>query len=330
MKAKSLPVMIIIVFLSTLPTFVLSAPTEKYPQRPVEVIVPFAPGGPADIGARTITERLPKILGVPVVVVNKAGAGGILGTSFVTRAKKDGYALLSTTAATIVSMPVIEPQNVDYNTTRDLEPLGRYAYITVVLLVGSDSPFRSFEELADFTKKNPGKLNCGIPGIGLVPHLVYEILKSSGLNMTMIVAKGVPQNISFLMGGHVDVTIDSLAATAGHIRDGKFRALAIVLEKRFPDFPNIPTLAEKGYPQATLVFWAGFFAPAGIPQEVKSILAPALKQAIVDPEVVDKLKKLHFFPEYGAPEDLRREIIDQQRIIRDVATKAGILQGQQK
>ncbi len=227
-------------------------------------------------------------------------------------------------------MPVIEPQNVDYDAPRDLEPLGRYGYITVVILVRSDSPFRSFEELVDFTKKNPGKLNCGIPGVGLVPHLVYEILKSSGVNMTMIVAKGVPQNISFLMGGHVDVTVDSLAATAGHLRDGKLRALAIVLEKRFPDFPDIPTLAEKGFPQATLVFWAGYFAPAGIPQEVRNVLVPALKQAITDPEVVDKLRKLQFFPEYGTPEDLRKEMVDQQRIIRDVAGTAGILQGQQK
>jgi tripartite-type tricarboxylate transporter receptor subunit TctC len=127
------------------------------------------------------------------------------------------------------------------------------------------------------------------------------------------------------MGGHVDVTIDSLAANTGHIRDGKFRALAIVLEKRFPDFPNIPTLAEKGYPQATLVFWTGFFAPTGIPQEVKNTLIPALKEAITHPETIEKLKKLLFFPDYGTPEDLRKEIIDQQRTVRDVATKAGII-----
>jgi len=220
---------------------------------------------------------------------------------------------------------VIDPQNVDYHAIKDFEPLGRYGYITVVILVRSDSPFRNFEELVDFVKKNPGKLNCGIPGIGLVPHLVYEILKSSGLDMEMIVAKGVPQNISFLMGGHIDVSFESLAASAGHIQDGKFRALAIVLERRFSDFPNIPTLAEKGYPQATLVFWAGFFAPAGISQEVKNILVPALKQSIKDPEIVDKLKKLHFFPDYGAPEDLRKEIIVQQQIIRDVAIKAKII-----
>ena len=327
MKAKSFLTMIlsIILLISILPTLGFTAPIEKYPAKTIEVIVPYASGGPTDIGARAINEKLSKILKVPVVVLNKPGGGGLQGTSSVARAKKDGYTLLSTSAPPIISMPVIEPQNVDYNAIKDFEPLGRYGYITVVILVRSDSPFRSFEDLVDFVKKNPGKLNCGIPGIGLVPHLVYEILKSSGLNMTMIVTKGVPQNISFLLGGHLDVTFDSLASSAGHIQDGKFRALAIVLEKRFPDFPNIPTFAEKGYPQATLVFWAGYFAPAGFPQEVKDILIPALKQAIVDPEIVDKLKKLHFFPDYGTPGDLQKEIIDQQRIIRDVAIKAGII-----
>jgi tripartite-type tricarboxylate transporter receptor subunit TctC len=326
MMMKWLLMMILSIVLFWIPpTLVLTAPIEKFPTKAIEVIVPFAPGGPTDIGARAINEKLSKRLEVPVMVINKPGAGGLQGTSSVARAKKDGYTLLSTSAPPIISMPVIEPQNVDYNAIRDFEPLGRYGYITVVILVRSDSQFRTLEELVDFVKKNPGKLNCGIPGIGLVPHLVYEILKASGLNMAMIVAKGVPQNISFLMGGHIDVSFESLSASAGHIRDGKFRALAIVLEKRFPDFPNIPTLAEKGYPHATLVFWAGFFAPAGIPQEVRTILVPALKQAIEDPEIVDKLKRLQFFPDYGSPEDLRKEIANQQRTIRDVAIKAGMI-----
>lgn len=329
--AKCLLMLIFAIPLFTFfPVFGVTAPIEKYADKTIEVIVPYAPGGPNDIAARVIAEKLAKILKVPVVIVNKAGAGGILGTSFVARAKKDGYTLLCTNAAPIVSVPVIDSQNVNYDVIKDFEPLGRFVYIPVVILVRSDSPYRSFEELADFVKKHPEKLNCGIPQIGLGPHLVLETLRSLGLNMTMVVTKGVPENISFLMGGHVDVTVDSLSSNAGHIRDGKFRPLAIVLEKRFQDFPNIPTLAEKGFPQATLLFWAGFFAPAGISQDVKNVLVPAIKQASVDPETVEKLRKLVFFTEYAGPEDFRKEIPKMMEIIRDVATKAGMIKDLKK
>ncbi|MEW6666703.1 MAG: tripartite tricarboxylate transporter substrate binding protein [Thermodesulfobacteriota bacterium] len=332
MKAKCvLIVTLCILFSSIAPPIGLSASAEKYPQRPIEVIVTFPPGGPNDIGTRAINEKLSQKLGVPVLVINKPGAGGVLGSSTVARARKDGYTLLSTSTPSMISMPVIEPKNVDYDPRRDFEPLGRYGYLIAVILVRNDSPFRSFEDLSEFTKKNPGKLSCGIvQGVGLVPHLVSETLRSSGLKIEVITAKGVPQNTSFLLGGHVDLTIDSLAATAGFLLDGKLRALAVVLEKRLPDFPDIPTLAEKGYPQATFVFWAGYFAPAGIPQKVKNTLVPALKQAMMDPEVVEKLKKLQFLPEYGAPELLRKEIVEQQRTIRDAATRIGIIQGAQK
>lgn len=328
MKAKSALIVALCILLSSIP---LSASAQNYPQRPIEVVVTFPPGGPNDIGTRAINDKLSQKLGVPVLVINKPGAGGVLGSSTVARARKDGYTLLSTSTPSMISMPVIEPQSVDYDPTKDFEPLGRYGFLIAVILVRNESPFRTFEDLSEFAKKNPGKLSCGIvQGVGLVPHLVSETLRSSGLNMEVITAKGVPQNTSFLLGGHVDLTVDSLAATAGFILDGKLRALAVVLEKRLPDFPDVPTLAEKGYPQATFVFWAGYFAPAGIPQEAKNRLVPALKEAMMHPEVVDKLKKLQFLPEYGAPEYLRKEIVDQQKTIRDVATKAGIIQGPQK
>jgi tripartite-type tricarboxylate transporter receptor subunit TctC len=330
MKAKRMSVVIIIILLSTmLPAFCFSA--DKYPHKPVEVVVPFPPGGPVDIGARAVNEKLSQALGVPFLVTNKPGAGGSLGASTVARSKKDGYTLLSTPTPAMIAMPVIEPQNVDYDPLKDFEPLGRYGYLVAMVMVRNDSPFRSFEDLAEFIKKNPGKLNCGIvQGIGLVPHLVYETLKFSGLNMNMVTAKGTAQNTNFLMGGHVDLIIDALAPTVGLIQEGSLRGLAVVLEKRLPEFPNVPTLSEKGFPQATLLFWAGYFAPAGIPQEVKAALVPALKQAIGDPEVVERLKKLQFLPEYGGPESLMKEIVEQQRIIRDIATKTGVIQGQQK
>lgn len=298
---------------------------DKYPTKPIEVIIPYEPGGPTDIGIRAICDQLSKILANPVVVVNKAGAGGILGTSQVVQSRRDGYTLLGTSAPPIISMPVIQPKEVSYDPLRDLEPLAHCASIVVDLVVRADSPFKKFEDLEKYVKENPGKLNIGIPGIGLQPYFNYQIMRSKGLEMNLVITKGVPQNITFLLGGHIDVAPNSLAADIPYIREGKFRPLALFLRERHPDFPEIPAIAEKGYPEAAFAFWIGFLAPKGIPQPVLDTLVTALKKVMDNPEVVNQLKNLLFFVEYKSPAELRNLIIEQQKTIREIALKAGII-----
>jgi tripartite-type tricarboxylate transporter receptor subunit TctC len=222
-------------------------------------------------------------------------------------------------------MPIITPKEVNYDPLRDLEPLAHCASIVVDMVVRSDSPFKKFEDLEKYAKENPGKLNIGIPGIGLQPYFNYHILKANGIEMNLVITKGVPQNISFLLGGQIDVAPNSLAADAPYIREGKFRPLALFLKVRHPDFPEIPTIAEKGYPDAAFAFWIGFFAPKGTSKSALDVLIPAFKKVMESPDVVNQLRRLFFFVEYRSPDELRSLILDQQGTIRDIAVRTGLI-----
>lgn len=299
---------------------------ERYPQKPIEVILPYEPGGPTDLGIRAIVEEVSKILKTPIIPTNKPGGGGILGTSYVVNAKNDGYILLGTSAPPITNMPVIKPKEAKYDPLKDLEPLASCAVIVSSISVRSDSQFKTFEDLEKYVKENPGKLSIGISGIGLQPWFVYQILRFRGLEMNVIITKGVPQLTTFLLGGHVDVSASAFGAETVHVKEGKIRPLAIILDRRLPDFPNIPTIAEKGYPDAALVGWIGFFAPKGIPKQALETLVSAFETAMKNPEVKDKLEKGTLFPDYKPPAELKKIIAEQQKTVKEVAERTGIIE----
>lgn len=299
---------------------------EAYPQKPIEVIVPYPPGGPTDLGIRAITDQLSKILKTRVIVINNPAGSGIVGTNEVVRAKKDGYTLLGTSSTPIVSMTVTKPKEVPYDPVKDLEPLAHCLSILVDLVVRGDHPFNTFQDLEKFVKANPGKLNMGVPGAAIQPYFIFHILKAKGLDTNLIVSKGVPQGITFLLGGHTDALLSSISTDAQYIREGKMKALAFFSNNRIPDFPNVPTIGEMGYPDAALIYWIGFFAPRGTPPDVLDVLGKAFKEATTAPEAVEKAKKLMYVVEYKPGYELKAIIEAQQKIIRDIAIKTKIIE----
>jgi len=298
---------------------------ETYPQKPIEVIVPFPPGGPTDIGIRIYADKLTKILKKNVVVVNRAGGGGAVGTNEVVRTKKDGYTLLGGTSTPIVVLPITNPKEVSYDSLRDLEPISHCISIISDMVVRKESSFNTFEDLEKYVKANPGKLNMGVHGI-THPYYIFHILKEQGLDMNLVMAKGTPQNVSFLLGGHVDAIIDHVGVTGPYLREGSMKPMVVFAHKRLPDFPNMPSIVEKGYPRGALVFFIGFFAPKGTPQPIVDVLASALEEASRDPDVAANLNKLAFPIDFKRGPEFKTLIVDQEKIIREIATKTKIIQ----
>jgi tripartite-type tricarboxylate transporter receptor subunit TctC len=298
---------------------------ERYPEKPIEVIVPFPPGGPTDIGIRIISDQLAKVLKNPVVVINKGGGSAAVGTSQVVSAKKDGYTLLAGTSTPIVVIPVTNPKEVTYDSLRDLEPVAHCISLVTCMTVRQDSRFNTFEDLEKHVKANPGKVSVGVPGM-THPYYLYQILKDLGLDMNLVIAKGDPQNVSYLLGGHVEAIMEHMGITAPYVREGKMKPIVVYHNKRLPSFPNMPSIAEKGYPRAALLFFIGFFAPKGTPQPIVDVLASALEEATKDPEVVAKLGKLEYPVDFKRGPEFRALIEEHQKIIQDIATKANIIQ----
>lgn len=318
-------------FLTMLVAFFISPnrsfAAESYPQKPIQVVVPFLPGGPTDIGIRILTDQLARILKNPVVVVNKAGGGGSLGTNLVVGAKKDGYTLLGGSTTPIILTPITSPKEVTYDSIRDLEPIAHCISLISCMTVRGDSPFNSFEDLEKYVKANPGKLNIGVSGLEH-PYLIYHLLKEQGLNMNLVISKGIPQNVSFLLGGHVDVTINQVGINAPYIREGKMKALVLFWDKHVPFFPDMPTILEKGqnYKSTALPFWIGFFAPKGTPQPILDVLISAFKEASRDPDTVAKFNNLMYPLDFKPGHEFKALIENQQKILREIATKAKLVE----
>lgn len=299
---------------------------EAYPQKPIQIVVPFPPGGPVDVGVRIYADQLAKILKNPVVVINKGGGGGAAGTTSVIGAKKDGYTLLGGSTASVVCMPITNPKEVSFDPLRDLEPIA-YCMPTISCMVvrGADSRFNTFEDFEKYVKANPGKLNMAVNGLNL-PYYLFHLLKEGGLDMNLVVANGNPQTVSFLLGGHVDAIIHQAGLASGQIREGKMKGLVLFANNRLPDFPEMPTVVEKGYPKAALVFWVGFFAPKGTPQPILDVLTAALREASRDSDTVAKLNNLLFPIDFKPGAEFKALIEDQQKVIRDITIRTNLIQ----
>jgi len=308
----------------TLLVFSGSQAQEKYPIHPIELVVPFAPGGNADVIARIYSEDLAKVLKVQVNVVNRAGGTGIQGTTYVVKAKKDGYTLLGTTGTPLTVMYTISTE-VTYNPSKDLIPIGQIASIPSIFGVRSDSPFKTLDELIEYARKNPGKLKNCAAGLGAESQFNLEILCSyNKIKITTVPYQSGGEALPAILGGHVDIASLSLSTLGPQIKAGKLRGLAISSKARHPDFPNIPTTTELGHPYANLRIWSGIFAPVGVPQSVIDVLVPAVEKVFKHPDVVGRATKAGFTMEYKDPEELRKFIESEIKILEKVAQDAGL------
>ena len=297
---------------------------QPYPNHPIQLVVPNVPGSLMDITGRLLADELGKNLGAQVIVMNKPGAAMTLGTDAVVRSRKDGYTLLYTGSSSTVYARVTNPETVPYDPVKDLEPLGLHLFFPLTMTVQESSPWKTFGELIDYAKKNPGKLRVSTPGQGSIDHFNVEVIQSlTGAQFTHVPFKGGESVVTALLGGHVEVMDDALSKALPHVEAGKLRVLLI--SKKMPEFPNIPTISELGYKQDLLTAWFAVFAPAGIPEELKKILVPAIEKAIKNPEMKAKIDKMGgYIVDYKSPPEQKKLIIEEYEKANAIALKIGL------
>ena len=257
----------------------------QWPSKPIHAVVPSPPGGPPDLVLRMLNANLAATLGQPVLVENRAGAGGVVGTATVAKAVPDGYTWLFTTASHVNTPPFNE--NVPFDPVRD------FAHVTLAaqnfgqaLIVPENSPAKSVADLVDSAKKNPGKLNYGSAGIGTASHIPAELMNSlAGINIVGVQYRGVAEAISDLFAGRVDLFFVGTQLAVQHAQSGRVRVLALTGAKRWKGLPEVPTMQETGFRDFDIVNWFGLWLPAGAPPEIVSRIHAATVKALADPEV---------------------------------------------
>lgn len=300
-----------------------SVPAQPYPNKPIQLIIPGTAGSIVDIVGRIIGDELSKILGTQLIPVDKPGAGFTLGTDFVAKSKKDGYTLAYTTSSAIIYSRVLNPQIVPYDPEKDLEPLGFHVFLANAVAVQAGSPWKTFAQLVDYAKQNPGKLRVSTTGIGSTSHLNLEIIQSAtGAQFNHVPFKGGESVITALLGGHVEITLDALSKCLPHVESGKMRVLLV--DNKVPEHPEIPTLADLGFKQELVTSWFAVYGPAGLPEEVKKVLVPAVEKAINNPEIKAKVAKMLFVTDYKNPAQLKKMAADQYERALAIAIKAGL------
>jgi tripartite-type tricarboxylate transporter receptor subunit TctC len=298
-----------------------TAQAQSYPSRPIQLIIPYVPGATGDITARMLAEELEKILGQKIVPLNKPGASAVLGTDAAVRAKKDGYTLLYAGASALIYAPVSNPEIVHYDPFKDVEPLGFHYFFPQTITVRSDAPWKTFPELVDYARKNPGKLRVSTIGVGSTPHFILEMMMSiTGTQFTHVPFEGGETVMTALLGGHVEVTCDGLAKVKPHADAGKMRVLLIT--NKMPAFPEIPTITEFGYKEGLFATWFALYSPSGIPEEVRKVLVPAIEKAVnLTKPRVDKMGSL---AEYKSPADLKKMTEDEYKKALEIAKRIGL------
>ena len=304
----------------------LLAPTmarAEYPERQVTMLVCFGAGGGTDIAARVVSEPLAKALGKPVVVENRAGAGGNLGIQAVARAAPDGYTLLVCSSAFVVNPSLYV--NANYDPIKDFSPVIVLGGSPNVYTVKADSKFKT---LADFTaavKANPGKTNWTSPGVGTTPYLAGEILKMrAGLDMTHIPYKAVPAAVTAVLSGDAAMMTANYGSLAGQIDSGLLRPLAQTGKTRWPEMPNVPTLDELGIKNAETDTIFGVWVPAGTPQPIIDRLAKEIAKILKQPDIVERYRKVGAPVIAEGPEAFKARIAREVPMYKQIVEKAGL------
>ncbi|HEY4066416.1 MAG TPA: tripartite tricarboxylate transporter substrate binding protein [Burkholderiaceae bacterium] len=270
----------------------LPALADTWPSRPIRLIVPFPPGGTTDIIARLVGQKLSEALGQPVVVDNRAGAGGIMGSDNVAKSPPDGYMLLMASSGPIVIVPALQPK-LGYDPVRDFAPVSIIGTVPTMLVVNPNVPAKNVAELIALAKARPGKLNFASTGIGATPHLAGELFKSmAGVDIGHIPYKGSAPALTDVMGGQVDMMFEQISAAMPYAQSGKLRALAVGSAKRVAALPDLPTISESGLPGFDVVSWFGIMAPGGTPAPIVARLNAELVKIMHQPEVANRLTSL--------------------------------------
>jgi tripartite-type tricarboxylate transporter receptor subunit TctC len=300
-----------------------AAAQERYPQRPVRIVVPFAPGGSTDIIARLLGERLSPVIGQPVVIENRPGAGGNIGAEAVARSAPDGYTLLMATTG-VISINNAMYKSMTYDAAKDFEPVVFIASITNVLVVPASSPLKNVGDLISAAKREPGRLTFASSGAGASTHMSAELFKMmAGVDLLHIPYKGSGAAIPDIISGRVSMMFENMPGAMPHIQAGTVRALAVTGLARSSALPDIPTIAESGVPGYESLSWIGIAAPAGTPREVVARLNRDINAVITSAEMRQKLAEQGAEVVGGPPEAFaehaKREREKWARVIREAA-----------
>jgi tripartite-type tricarboxylate transporter receptor subunit TctC len=294
-----------------------------YPAREIEMIVSFPAGGPADASARILAPKLSQVLGVPVAVVNKTGGGGSVGADYVAKAKPDGSIIYNSTNSALTISPVIL-KDITYKVS-DFTPIGAYAADLGVITVRAGGPAKTLEEFVDHAKKNPGKLTYGSAGLGTVSFFTMELFKLAyGLDITHVPFQGTGPAKNAILGGHVSVACSGLGSMAPLIRSGDLLPLVTTAPKRVAGWAQVPTMAEKGFPDASLNIWMGIYVPAKTPKPIVDALTKAFNQAAKDAAVLAAVEKAGMQGFYHTGEDTVKLLETESATVARVADKVGL------
>ncbi len=304
---------------------VMPAAQAAYPEKPIRLVVPLAPGGTTDILARLIGQRFADGLGRPVIVDNRPGAGGNIGNETVARAMADGYTLLMANPPLVINPSLTQ---VNYSPLDDYTPLSLIASVPVVLAVHPSVPARTIRELIELARNNPGKYNYASSGNGGGPHLSAALFAGmAGINIVHVPYKGSGPALSDLLGGQVHMQFSGLPPLLPFIRSGKLRALGVASTRRSAALPDIPTIAEAGVPGYASASWQGLVGPAKLPRAIAARLHEEADRFITNPEMRSRVTELGAEPAGGSPEEFAAFIRDEfrkwARVIREIGARAG-------
>jgi len=282
---------------------VTSAAAADYPSRPITLTLAFAPGGPSDVLARVLGRKLEQVLGQPLVIDNRPGAGGNIAAEMVARAAPDGYTLLLANNGILATNASLY-KKINYDPERDFAPISLIATQANALVVHPSLPAQSLAELIALAKATPGKINFSSGGYGTTSHLTGELFKAeTGVDIVHVPYKGAGPALQDLIAGHVQMMFAAVAASIGQIRDGTLRALAVTTRKRTTGLPNVATVGELGVPGFDAASWHGLVAPAGTPKEVIDALHRAMVATLADPAVQKSLTDLGIDIEGTTPQE---------------------------
>jgi tripartite-type tricarboxylate transporter receptor subunit TctC len=299
---------------------------QTYPDKPIRILVGFAAGGPADITARLIGDRLSEAWANPVIVENLTGAAGNLATDRVAKSAPDGYTLLAAASATIVTNPSLY-QKLPFDPVKDLAPITQAVYTPNILAVHPDVPARSVQELAAYAKQNPGKLSFGSAGPGTSQHLAGELFKTmAAIDIQHVPYRGIAAVMPDLIGGRLTMAFGNISAVLPLVRDGKLRALAVTSARRYGAVPDLPTMIEAGFPGFDSTAWFGLMAPAGTPMDIIDRLHRESVRILALPEVRKRFDELGIEVIGNTPAEFAAVIAAETpqwaKVIRDAGVKA--------
>jgi tripartite-type tricarboxylate transporter receptor subunit TctC len=295
------------------------AAAQTYPTKPVRIVVPFGPGGVADISARAVAQKMGESMGQQVIVENKPSAGGILASETVAKAEPDGYTLLFITNGNSVSESLFK--SLPYNSVKDFAPVSTVGFFDFVLFVKNDSDIKSVGDLLARMRANPGRLNIGTINPGSGQHLSAELLKSmAGVDAQIITYKSTPEVITAVISGQVQVGLDIVAPVMAQVKGGALRMIAVSSRQRSPILPDVPTVAESGVPGYESESWNGVAAPVKTPPAIIERLNKEVRAAVASPDVKKRLQDLGIDARAGAPEQLR------ERLMADIAKWGAVIE----